>query len=504
MNDPIKHVVLLMLENASCDRYLGYLSQGVYPDFDGVKPGDPSRVNLDWRNQEHRQAETKLKQMRLDPIHEQRNVLKQIDGMKGFVRDLEEAYPDEEPAKIAECLDNVMGYYPRGALSAHHALAESFRPCDRWFCSVPGPTWPNRFFALSGTSNGFVVMPESGNFLNTCSMVFLELQPTILTRLQEKGRNYRVFYHDYPCSLILLRHLDNVILRNYSKMDEFYQAAKGNAADFPEFTFIEPKYYGNDQNDDHPPHNVMKAQKLVADVYNALRANEQLWQSTLLVVVHDEHGGFYDHVSPPVGAVPPQAKPLGKEYAFDQLGVRVPAILVSPYTKKGVAHSQFDHTSLLKYLKDKWELGDLGLRVDAATSIATELDLASPPRTDCPRSIPTPNAEELVSPYPELETETNPHHYALDLFKKIAVHSFAIGALQELTKRHEKFDSWGKFWTLLRTSLWPVARAFLIEFLKDYTTSSAELDAVNKARRDQSLDRLIQEAKVSSVEPRRP
>ena len=79
-------------------------------------------------------------------------------------------------------------------------------------------------------------------------------------------------------------------------VDQFVQDAAGSEAAFPAFCFIEPNYNGADENDDHPPHDVMKAQKFLAEVYNAIRANADLWNSTLLVVLYDEHGGFYDHV----------------------------------------------------------------------------------------------------------------------------------------------------------------------------------------------------------------
>ena len=147
---------------------------------------------------------------------------------------------------------------------------------------------------------------------------------------------------------------------------------------FPEFVFLEPKYFGADENDDHPPHNIMKGEKFIADVYNAIRSNPDLWNNSLLVITFDEHGGLFDHVTPP-GAVAPDNH--REEYTFDQLGVRVPALLISPWVSRTVEHTQFDHTSVLKYLIDKWSLGPLGLRAAAATSIAAALREASP-RTD--------------------------------------------------------------------------------------------------------------------------
>ncbi len=133
----------------------------------------------------------------------------------------------------------------------------------------------------------------------------------------------------------------------------------------------------------------MKGEKLVADVYNALRSNPDLWNSCLFAVFFDEHGGFYDHVLPP-GAVAPDDHQ--QEYTFDQLGVRVPALLISPWVSRMVDHTQFDHTSVLKYLIDKWGLGSLGRRAAAATSIAAALREPRP-RTDTVGFLRVPYTE---------------------------------------------------------------------------------------------------------------
>ena len=135
----------------------------------------------------------------------------------------------------------------------------------------------------------------------------------------------------------------------YFYIDEFFDDARGREEDFPQFCFIEPDFMGIVGNDDHPPHDVMKAEKLIADVYNALRANENLWEATLLVVLYDEHGGFYDHAIPPMAVAPDDHH---EEYAFNQLGVRVPALLVSPWVERRIETTQFDHTSFLKYLTE--------------------------------------------------------------------------------------------------------------------------------------------------------
>jgi phospholipase C len=157
-------------------------------------------------------------------------------------------------------------------------------------------------------------------------------------------------------------------------MERFFEDVKGPVDDFPEYCLIEPTYFLTNSNDDHPPHSTMHAQCLTADVYNALRTSK-LWDSLLFVVMYDEHGGFFDHVEPP----PTDADKFTAEYKFDRLGVRVPAMLVSPWVKRGVLHMQFDHTSLLKYLTDKWELGPLSRRVAKANSIAEAIQSTSDP-----------------------------------------------------------------------------------------------------------------------------
>ena len=116
---------------------------------------------------------------------------------------------------------------------------------------------------------------------------------------------------------------------------------------------------GGEENDQHPPADVRNGEQLIADVYNAIRANDALWKSTLLIVTCDEHGGFYDHVTPPPTVAPDNHT---AEWSFDQLGVRVPAILISPWVKREVIKTVFDHTSLLRYICDKWNLPPLGLR----------------------------------------------------------------------------------------------------------------------------------------------
>jgi phospholipase C len=406
-NDPIKHVVLLMMENHSFDQMLGCL-QEVYPELDGVDINAPDpRYNLDIAGNKVFQVPTDEQQVRLDPKHENRFVLDQIDkGNSGFITDFEK----NVSGSTAEDRQNVMGYYLLDRLPALHELGKNFTVCDRWFSSLPGPTWPNRFFALSGTSSGRVLMPE-GPLHFRPQEAFVQDQYTIFDRLDESGRSWRIYYYDFPSSLLLNRQRRPEKLGGYKLINTFFPDARDEKS-FPEFVFIEPKYFGADQNDDHPPHNIFKAQKLIADVYNAIRSNKELWESTLLVVVYDEHGGFYDHVEPPL-AVPPDDH--CEEWTFGRLGVRVPAILVSPWVGARVEKTVFDHTSLLKYMAEKWNLGPLGRRTEQANSIAVAINQRQPRDGTVP-FIRVPYTQ-LMPDRPDLEKEdSSNHHEALHAF----------------------------------------------------------------------------------------
>jgi phospholipase C len=436
MADPIQHVVCLLLENRSFDQMLGCFSE-IYNDLDGIDRLQPRTNALapgsqPDRQQVFEQLPTDHRQMPWqepylwDPHHEVPHVHTQIEGpasrpepMGGFVADFAEAYGNSTDA----ARQYVMGYYPLDFLPALHTLGRNFLICDRWFSSLPGPTWPNRFFALSGTASGRVDMPGDGTYRFDVPGYFHQQQPTIFDRLNERGIHWKAYFHDLPQSWAMRRpRLPHNVAR-YFYVDEFFEDARGRAEDFPHFCYIEPDFLGFQQNDDHPPHDVMKAEKLIADVYNALRANTELWHSTLLVVYFDEHGGFYDHVYPPPATPPdPPAQPKHRllseifarlnpwyrppeTYSFTQLGVRVPALLVSPWVRRGVAKIDgqsptFDHTSVLKYLTQKWDLGPLGLRTPQSESIGRLISDSMRPDADTIAKIEMPPLEPVD---PDLE-----------------------------------------------------------------------------------------------------
>jgi phospholipase C len=406
--DPVKHVVLLMFENHSFDQMLGCFKQ-VFSDLAGV---DPAKPGVNWVDgKDFKQIQATERQMLLDPPHEVNHVLAQMeDHNGGFVADFAKSRPDSTP----EQRQFVMGYYPLDFLPALHRLARDFLICDHWFSSLPGPTWPNRFFALTGTSSGRVNMPEDGEHGADIEGWFQQEQSTIFDRLSEMYISWKIYFHDIPQSICLVHQRTPERVTRYVPFDEFKKDAAGAEGDFPAFCFIEPDYNGAAENDDHPPHDVMKAQKLLADVYNALRGNPELWATTLLVVLYDEHGGFYDHVEPPA-AVPPDEH--HEEYTFDRLGIRVPALLISPWVEQGFDPTPFDHTSLLKYLIEKWNLGPLGNRTAQATGFGNLVNRQGPRIDTVPRIELTPY--QLQPPDSDLEERAaeyiSAHHKALAL-----------------------------------------------------------------------------------------
>lgn len=387
---PIERLVVLMLENQSFDRLLGGLAPRI-PGLDGVQPGAPL-ANPDWPSGTPvLQAPTTRRTILHDPGHDLDNVQRQIDrgSMRGFVADYAELYPRSTTAERAE----ILAWYPPGFLPALHLLAEEFVVADHWHASVPGPTWPNRFFAQSGTSLGHTDTP-SGLFHPD---LHLYDQRTLYDELNAASVEWRIYYGDFPQSLAFTHQLEAANLARYRRLARF--AADVAAADLPPFVFIEPAYLEPEEDDQHPPQDILRGDTLLADIYNALRAQPSLFARTLLIVLHDEHGGFFDHVPPPETVAPDS---YVQDFSFTELGVRVPAVFVSPLLDPGCVGTLFDHTSLIRAASDLWGIVPLGKRAAAAHSPLGALRWRDTPRASL---APAHRAETLpTTPQPALNT----------------------------------------------------------------------------------------------------
>jgi phospholipase C len=350
----LDHIIVLMLENNSFDRLLGGLFRD-RPDANnpggGIKGSESTHANIDaTTGRRYSMVATTTREVQDDPGHDLSDVLFQIAGPnQGYVTNFAQKYPASHDQERQE----IMSFYPDGYLTALHPLAKNFTVCDRWFSSMPGPTWPNRCFVHSGTSLGFTDMK---------ALHFWD-QTTLYDLLAAKPVDFRIYYTDVASTYILVHQPDP---SNLAPLRYFFQDASGDEAKFPKYCFIDPGYFGKNASDQHPPHDVRRGEALIANVYNALRSNDKLWQRSLLVITYDEHGGFYDHIDPAT-TIAPDARRDGSGFNFDKLGVRVPAVLVSPWLDQGVLTDTFDHTSLLKFVVEKFGLDhDLGARVDAA------------------------------------------------------------------------------------------------------------------------------------------
>jgi len=360
VGDSFSHVFVLMLENRSFDQMIGAL-KGV----DGV---DSQRFNLDQSGKAFFQnagALDRLSAKDTDPGHEFDETNTQIAGgsMGEFIKNFENVCNDRgvNVDIIEQYKPQIMQFFDK--LPILHTLASNFVVCDKWFSSLPGPTWPNRSFVHSGTSNGIVSMPED---LSSILDFRFYPQSTIYNKLASANIDWRIYHSGISQTIIFPRLWRYLPTSHYSRFDNFESDLKKPTNEIPNYVFIEPDFFGEDRTDQHPPGSVTAGERLIAKVYDAIRANKELWNNSLLVVIWDEHGGFYDHV-PPENTVAPDD--CGKKEDFEKLGVRVPALLISPRLEAGVSSDILDHTSLLRFISNRWGLQQMGSRAAQANSI---------------------------------------------------------------------------------------------------------------------------------------
>lgn len=379
--------MVLMMENRSFDHMLGFLPrEGHLRGMEGLTGGeynlaDPSNpASQKFFVSPNACFELETMARGLGPAHELGDVNRQLtntdDGPSatlpatnnGFARAW--AYSLQcylalsknvtipptpaETARVMEC-------FTPAQLPVLSTLAREFVLCDHWFCSVPGPTMPNRLFVQAATSGGYAHNAFCDRFAFR----------TIYQSLADAGKSWSVYHQN--CFDIIMNFTDlhygsakdpeNLKLRDFSVFKQ--DIANGKLA---QYSFINPRFieHWNDltqdvelANSQHAPCDVRQGEVLIADVYNALRANESVWKKTLLVVLYDEHGGFYDHVPPPVGVPNPDGRvSTDPPFDFTRLGPRVPAILISPWLPKRVDSTVYEHSSVLATVKKLFNLPD--------------------------------------------------------------------------------------------------------------------------------------------------
>ncbi|MGH9178741.1 MAG: alkaline phosphatase family protein, partial [Acidimicrobiales bacterium] len=420
----VEHVVVLMLENRSFDHVLGFLE---HPDqrFDGLRGGEHHNVRSDGTPVP---ATDDGEPRRVDPDHSHEGALEQIGPFKdvpangGFVRNYETRIPtlgDEPWAKEADAGDVMRCLHPDKS-PVLTRLALEFAVCHAWFCSVPGETWPNRNFAHAATSDGTVNI-EAGFFYDR----------TIFEHLTKAGATWHVYYDGTPqiwCyrKLWRARTIIDFVMRRPARIGRWYEMPSFfehvAAGTLPNYSFVEPshnRYFRDNHkgrtNSQHPGNNkeddadYRGGEQLIQDVYQALLDRPQLFATTLLLIVFDEHGGLYDHAPPPVGVPPgdPIFRGLirrigrhvrayfdrknnqrrNKSFDFKRLGVRVPAVLVSPWIEPGtLVTACFDHASIPATLRALF-CPDLKPLTDRDRDAATFHQVVVTPRSE-PRPNP--------------------------------------------------------------------------------------------------------------------
>lgn len=431
--DPIEHVIVLMLENRSFDHMLGVF-QEIYPKLEGIPPGGSSQKDYYSKTRvAYQQLPNTQRQLDPSPLHEHGDVMLQIaNNMSGFIN----SYATVSGAKEAD-YPAIMGYYPMDFLPVLHTLAKNFTICDHWFSSLPGPTWPNRFFVHSASSNGHVSMPDG--FYHPDIPSLHQPQDTIYNRLQDKGISWGIFHNGLSQALLLEKLWDHPW--HFHPIERFYEMCQNpndNDPPLPKYCFLEPAFRGAEEDDQHPPADVMNGELLIAKVYNAIRSSP-IWEKCLLVITYDEHGGFYDHVVPEK-AIPPDGNT--GEFAFNQYGPRVPALLISPRAPKNFKDTIFDHTSIIRYLCEKWDLPPLNARDAQANSIGSALDLSGPLRTDTPETVQAPIATPV--PVPSNSASVTDHEQGLLSFARYLDAAMAhkddeaIKAYERLQKEYQQ------------------------------------------------------------------
>jgi phospholipase C len=392
---PFDHLIVVMMENHSFDNLLGALSL-TRRDVCGLTFDAGHATN--W-NPDTSTPPAEIEAFALPNTAQAKHVTQswkatheQIGGgaMDGFVRSVSGAH---EP----------MGYYTPEVLPFAYSLAGTFTVANRWFCSVPGPTYPNRRFLLAGTAWGLTATNLEQSVLHSHPP-----NGTIFDLLSHHHIGWCDYFTDVPGSLLIpsatVKHL-----RHHHPLEKFFHDCA--AGTLPSVSFVDPgqgvlrsivqsvaslspvvkellRLIGvnvdalpqSDTQED--PEDMYYGEAWAHRVIEAVLHSPK-WERTVLVYTYDEHGGYYDHVAPPAAIapddIPPELATDDPPGGYDMYGLRVPAVVVSPFSKPGgVSDLTYDHTSILATIEHKWNLPALSRRDANAATIMDFLDPTKP------------------------------------------------------------------------------------------------------------------------------
>jgi phospholipase C len=369
---PFDHFVVVMQENRSFDHYFGRLPVSGVRDVAGAPDS--------FSNPDPASPGTSVAMHHADTLcladlgHGWNTVHRQVDGgkMDGFYR---------------EGGRRALAYYDERDLPYYYALARSFAVADRYFSSMLGPTFPNRMFALSGTSFGHIENTDSSGD---------QTQRTLFHQLTDAGISWMIYHTGNVFEVGVFQSLLSRYPAHFAPISQLY--ADAAAGRLPARSWVESSMGGS--TDEHPPLDIQIGQQFVAGVIASLTASPQ-WPRAALFLLYDEHGGFFDHLPPPAACLPDRIAPMIRSgdvaATFDRYGVRVPFVAVSPWSRPGyVSHETNSHTSLLRLIQTRFGLPAMTAR-DANSNALLELfDFEAPPRLAAP-SLPAATVDAVQS-----------------------------------------------------------------------------------------------------------
>lgn len=480
----IQHIIYVMFENRSFDSVLGWLyptpqdgpsnfmPAGTEPVFNGLQTGNYFNPKGDGTNIYVSQIPISAGQQipSMDPNEEFQSVHNQIYGqgsqepnMLGFYEDFASEW-FSTPEQIMQC-------YTPESLPVLNGLAKSYAVSDAYFSSIPTQTNCNRAFAMTGNSIG--VADNTGPltaWVNNNWQDIYELnvdfnQRTIWNVLEENGfgttNDWMVYYSDLWPSKYLGNYCFTQDLfwpttqnqsANFTSIDNFFKILADDNAILPKFSFLEPTWFEEVWNgcDYHPPANVSYGEIFLNSIVTQLQASNK-WENTLLIINFDEHGGTYDHVIPPGITAPwydsQNGTPLPESYEcgfdFQQLGVRVPLILVSPYIQEGTVFrspaAPYDHTSVIASVLEFFGIDrmtwNLGTRTANAETFLDVLTLSTP-REDLVKLSPIEQQPPDIAP---INSEPNDLQMMIAhraIVRKAQLHEYPQEGLKALHNRY--------------------------------------------------------------------
>jgi phospholipase C len=353
----IDHLIVLMQENRSFDSY--------FASFDpaGAEPqSNPDPVNASaapitsYHNPQ--MCET------ADLAHGWLEVHDQINGgkMDGFTKT--NVDPSDQSGKRA------MARYESTDLPFYYALAHDFGIGARYFASVPGPTFPNRYFLVAGTSFGHInnTFPPAGGWP----------QKTVFSELDAAHVTWKIYNSGIPFENLLFKYVHDHSAGHLGSIDDYY--ADAAAGRLPHVAFVEPTFIGtvDMENDEHPPSNPQRGQALSRQLVEALMKSPN-WSTSAFFQTWDEHGGYADRIAPTPAPKPDNIAPIGEAggAAFDTYGIRVPVLVVSPWSRRGYVSTVIhDHASILRTIELRFGLPALTHRDQQAAPMTDFFDFS--------------------------------------------------------------------------------------------------------------------------------